>query len=96
MEAILESKPIQFSGKLAFIFSLVGATINLIYRMQILNTTIVIVSGALGIVFIIYKIQKIRIEIIEKNENRIKEGKSPVEFPLSLKWKRKKSKNIDL
>ena len=89
VDQIFESKPIQFSGKGVFLFTLIFGTLNLLTRMEYIQGTIVIISGILGIIFITYKLRVIRIDIIERNEKRIADGKKPIHFRKLHLWKKK-------
>jgi len=93
MEAVnlLESKPIQFTGKSLFVIGFIGGALNLISRMELLQSTIVIISGVLGVIFMVYKLRIIRIDLIERNEKRIAAGKKPIRFRKLRLWKRKSS-----
>lgn len=63
---VLDSKPIQFSGKSLFLLGIIGGILNLITRMEFLQASVIIISGILGIIFMVLKIQMIRLTIKEK------------------------------
>jgi len=88
MDTLLESKPIQFTGKTAFAIGLIGGALNLITRMEFLQTGIVIVSGILGIIFVVYKIAMIRLQYFEKIQEMKKAGKK---IPKFFSWKSQKN-----
>ena len=89
IDQVFESKPIQASGKAMLLFAFLGGASNLILRMEIIQPTIVIISGILGIIYIVFKLRVIRIDIIERNEKRIAEGKKPIHFRKLRLWKKK-------
>lgn len=68
-----ESKSVQTTGKTLFIFGFVLGIFNLIARMEILQASVVIVSGILGIIFMIYKIQMIRLNLEQKKRDMLEE-----------------------
>ena len=90
-EEILESKPIQITGKTTFVIAFAGTAVNYISQMEIIQPTILVISGILGIIFAAYKVVHVRIQIIETNEKRIAEGKKPITLKF-WKWKKLNSK----
>ena len=97
LERLLEKREIQFAGKLSFLIGLVGGALNIIVRMTILHEAIVICSGVLGLIFMFYKLHKVRMDIIEQNEKRVAAGKKPITVGYRVKklFSRKSKKQDD-
>ena len=87
----LESKPIQISGKGLFLLGIIGGILNLITRMEFLQASIIIVSVILGIIFMVFKIQMIRLSIKEKKRQMEEEDR--LQQKLEARMNKSKSKD---
>ena len=88
MDSLFDSKPIEIAGKSAFAIGLFGGILNLITRMEILQTPIVILSGVLGLIFMFLKIAMIYLQYHDKIQEMKKEGK---EIPKFFSWLSRKN-----
>ena len=102
VEEIFESRPVQFTGKTAVVLSILfnlglstwikNDKVRQFFADMDLNNTFVLITSALGIIFLLIKIVSAWTAFVEKIEERVESGKRVSKFIRYITGNRKKKK----